>query len=326
MAISWRRSGALVAAFAAGLAAGLLAARPGRPNGPAPRMVEDRGAGIRFTNPLLDCESAAGAGFSELRPFQSRILAVIAQEKALGHISAAAVYFRDLNNGPWFGIDEEMRFSPASLLKVPLMMSYFRWAQGDPAVLSKPLCFERPRGGMTPELPSPRQLQLGRCYPVSELIERMIVDSDNQAAELLFRNLGRRRFEDDYRDLGIEAPSSADFEISVKAYASFFRILFNASYLSRDMSERALELLSRIEFKSGLRAGLPPDIPLAHKFGEREVDGARQLHDCGIVYYPRHPYLLCVMSRGERLIEMDDVMAKVSRATYEEARRQYLRR
>ncbi|MDO8560151.1 MAG: serine hydrolase [bacterium] len=57
--------------------------------------------------------------------------------------------------------------------------------------------------------------------------------------------------------------------MSVKDYASFFRILYNASYLNREQSERALGLMTKTRFRDGIIAGVPAGRPVAHKFGER---------------------------------------------------------
>ena len=58
------------------------------------------------------------------------------------------------------------------------------------------------------------------------------------------------------------------------------------------------------------------NIPVAHKFGERELPNADQLHDCGIVYVPKHPYLLCVMTRGDSLTNLTTVIAGLSEVVY----------
>jgi hypothetical protein len=50
---------------------------------------------------------------------------------------------------------------------------------------------------------------------------------------------------------GVKTPE--DF-LSVKDMATFFRILYNASYLGRENSEYALKLLSQVDFNNGLRA------------------------------------------------------------------------
>ena len=106
--------------------------------------------------------------------------------------------------------------------------------------------------------------------------------------------------------------------MSVYEYSRFFRILYNSSYLNNENSNKALEILSRVDFKSGLVAGTPANITVAHKFGERENGDEKQLHDCGIVYHPENPYLICIMTRGKDFDKLSEVIAELSKITYEE--------
>jgi beta-lactamase class A len=101
----------------------------------------------------------------------------------------------------------------------------------------------------------------------------MIIYSDNSATNLLFNNIDHNALKDVFSDLGLkfdEQTATSDF-ISPKQFSLFFRILFNASYLNRSYSESALELLSQTTFKDGLEAGVPKNIEISHKFGEREL-------------------------------------------------------
>lgn len=63
---------------------------------------------------------------------------------------------------------------------------------------------------------------------------------------------------------------------------------------------------------------MPKDVEIAHKFGQRDVDGVglKQLHDCGIVYHPDGPYLLCVMTRGFDYDILSNVIGEISKRTY----------
>jgi beta-lactamase class A len=147
----------------------------------------------------------------------------------------------------------------------------------------------------------------------------MIIYSDNNAAALVTEVLGKEKIINASREMGVEVPENTDgFSITVKTYSSFFRILFNASYLDRETSEAALGLLAATEFNKGITRDLPSSIKVAHKFGERnfEKEGYVQLHDCGIVYYPEHPYLICVMSRGKNFYNLEDFIATVSKELY----------
>ena len=116
----------------------------------------------------------------------------------------------------------------------------------------------------------------------------MIAFSDNEAKNMILENLDTETLDKIYSDLGIDIPGlrSPDDFMTVKEYSSFFRILYNATYLNKKMSEKALEYLSHSNFSKGLLGKLPADVVVAHKFGERGLadSNTKQLHDCGIIY------------------------------------------
>lgn len=78
--------------------------------------------------------------------------------------------------------------------------------------------------------------------------------------------------------------------------------------------------LAESDFTSGLAAGVPAGTPVAHKFGEREIDlvSLDQIHDCGIVYYSKHPYLLCVMTQGTDINKQISAIKQISSSVYEQ--------
>ncbi|OGR97688.1 MAG: hypothetical protein A2902_02690 [Elusimicrobia bacterium RIFCSPLOWO2_01_FULL_64_13] len=287
-----------------------------------PREV--RQGGFKFINPLLECEDFDPAGNVFLQNFKYKVQEFVDRKTALKSVIHISVYFRDMNNGPTFGINADEGFVPASLLKVPLMMAYFKVAEEDPDVLDQKILYKGPQKKYDIEqYVSPGQtLKKGRSYSVEDLITRMIVYSDNQAAFLVYRKSLLDRL---FTDLGMVAPGSRKprGSITVKEYSSFFRILFNSTYLNRYFSERALSQLSKSEFKEGLLGGVPQDIMVAHKFGERVDKDEKQLHDCGIVYHPRRPYLLCVMTRGDDFEELEGVIRGISALVYQEVDVQY---
>ncbi len=118
--------------------------------------------------------------------------------------------------------------------------------------------------------------------------------------------------------------------MSPKTYSFVFRVLYGATYLSRDSSEKALELLNQTEFTEGIVVGVPDNLPVAHKYGARTTQIAaktnpkeeiKELHDCGIVYYPNHPYLLCVMTQGYDFKTLSNLIKEISSISYEELSR-----
>ncbi len=303
----------------------LSSIRDGQIETASPQIQEQREAGYKLTNPLLDCEYG-GELFKALIPFKNDIESFINQRIAQGQIDYASVYFRDLNNGPWIGINEKEKFIPASLIKVPVMMAAFKKAESDPGFLNKLVYYEKPLNNVpTPYFKPGKEIIPGNKYTIEELIERMIIYSDNNARDLVIMNLGGPKELDDVFILAGNDFSTKDFLVTVRNYASFFRILFNASYLSREMSEKALNILTQDDFHRGLIEGVPSGMVVADKFGEKLAaeDSYKQLHDCGIVYFPNHPYLLCVMTRGNDFEKSADFIADMSKLVYNEIDKQF---
>ncbi|PIS15782.1 hypothetical protein COT62_01860 [Candidatus Roizmanbacteria bacterium CG09_land_8_20_14_0_10_41_9] len=288
------------------------------------KKFELRQGGFKFINPLLECVSEEGFQSSEvvqMKHLTEKYIDSVKDDDSVFHIS---VYFRELNNGPWFGIGEQEKFSPASLLKVPILIAYLKEAESDPSLLLQKVTTKK-IDTLSPLIPSSFQAEVGKSYTIDDLLLRMIAYSDNVAKDSLLGFISGAPLNKVYQDLSIEIPGirTRDDYMSVKSYASFFRILYNASYLNRNMSEKALEFLSQVEFKEGIVAGVPRDVVVSHKFGERGTADSNtlQLHDCGIVYYPSNPYLLCVMTRGSDFEKLKEVIKTISATIYREIKK-----
>lgn len=279
-----------------------------------------------FINPRFACGGSPVIGKGEYRELRTRLQAYIAEEKDAGKLSEISIYFRDLDAGPTMGIDERKDYIPASLLKLPLAMTYYDMADDGTGESLDTLVRYTGETSVPDQTFRPDDaIQVGKSYTIEKLIEHMILYSDNAAAESLFEHLNDSgamdRLSETYRDLGIvDAGSDLTLEaVNAKGYSSIFRQLYNVSFLSAGSSEKLLVLLAKSTFKDGLVAGVPGEVKVAHKFGERySEDGVKQLHDCGIIYYPDNPYLLCVMTKGWDFSALEGVIATISRDVYNE--------
>ncbi len=153
----------------------------------------------------------------------------------------------------------------------------------------------------------------------------MIIDSDNAATYTLIDHIRPEALTSVFNELGLESPDlvKGTYTISAKDYSLFFRVLYNATYLGRKNSERALGLLAQASFKDALVAGIPTETVVAHKYGTRStlINGTivnPELHDCGIVYKPEHPYFLCVMTRGSTMPGLKKTIGDISALVYKE--------
>jgi hypothetical protein len=112
--------------------------------------------------------------------------------------------------------------------------------------------------------------------------------------------------------------------LKVKSYAAIFRILYNGTYLNKENSARALTYLTKLEFSKGIRAAVPADVLVAHKYGSRDEFDAKgnstniQLHHFGIVYHKQKPFLIGIMTRGGKKEVREKIIYDLSKLTYDE--------
>jgi beta-lactamase class A len=262
-------------------------------------------------NPLLEYTTADNQYMTLSNDIAGRITASIQQ----GLATDVGVFFQDLNSGQWAGYNQSKKFSPASLLKVPVMMTYFRLAETTPDILNTKIRYDGSFDDNAQENIKPlKTLQAGESYTVNDLLRFMIQYSDNNADELLFSTgLSTDDFNKIYTDFGVVVPTSTSDFMSPRLYSRFFRVLYNSTYLDETMSQRALDLLAHADFPQGITAGVPENVTVAQKFGEHEFDSSvKELHNCGIVYNPSHPYVLCVMTKGDDFTKLTSVINTVS--------------
>ena len=122
-------------------------------------------------------------------------------------------------------------------MKVTLMISYLKWWEEEPNLMN-----QRTKITETVQLnqliPPEKKLEVGKEYAIKDLLYYLIVYSDNTASTILFSNISPERQNKTFSELGIPVPGQdPNYSLTVKEYASFFRVLYNASYLSKRSSE-----------------------------------------------------------------------------------------
>jgi len=283
----------------------------------------------KYINPILAIDTPNKQSIKN-NSVALELQGLIDKAKRDGKITHASVYFRDIEPGLWVGINEDAKFSPGKLLKIPIMITYYKLAESDPSILDEKITFRA--NGVVEEdlLGTPKSLEEGKAYTIDQLIDAMIVDSDDSAANLLFDHVDKDQMNEIFSDLGIdfkETKGTQDY-ISLKLYSLFFRVLYNSTYLNREYSEKALSVLVRVTSDlSGLGALLPKNVNFANRQGAHQIgDGANksfEMYDCGIVYYPAHNYLICASATSNNFDSLKDFLAEIGSRVYTEVKYQY---
>jgi beta-lactamase class A len=277
-----------------------------------------------LTNQSLDC-AHFDARVDQLQALDAKLQAATDQYVKDKRATRVSVFVRGLLTRQFADSNENDTFAPASLLKLPLMIAYYKIAQLEPTILDSKLTYTESGtlNDNTQDMVPQNKLAVGQQYTVEQLIEDMIENSDNNSTSVLLSHMDPQIFDNTLIDLGLKIPAGGtevDF-VTAKTYAGIFSQLYNASYLNRDYSQKALELMSKSVF-AALSKGLPPGTVVADKFGERQVenpDGTvakRELHDCGIIYEKgARPYTLCIMTEGPDFTQLESVIKDISKIT-----------
>lgn len=232
--------------------------------------------------------------------------------------STFGVYFEYLPTGTSIGVNERYEVYAASLFKLPVIMTYYRWKErtgrnDDPKLIVKESELDSNFGNLWKK---------GAGYKIrlSEAVRLAIIESDNTAARVIVSYLKEEEdFKAVYEGLDIDLKTdSAGTLLTAKSYSSILKALYFSAVLNKDDSNEILNLLTKTNFPDKLAAGVPQSIPVAHKIGnyigENENDLAYS--DCGIVYVPRRPYILCMVSVSNEDVARER-MQSISRIVYD---------
>lgn len=278
-------------------------------------MKQYRLRNARLSQPLLMTDLPNEDAY--LKNLKIQVSDLIAQKESSGELQNASVYLRQLNDGSWMSVNSSLQFAPGSMLKVAILITYLKMKESDPDLFEKKLLLTAQMIPDKKQFVEEYHLPPGR-YTIQELIYAMIVKSDNYATFLLNQYIDHAVIENLFTDLDLKKPqiNASAYPMTSGEFGRFFRVLYNASYLSNKDSEYALDLLSKSEYKNGILSGLPEGLKTAHKFGESGDGTVFELHESAIVYLENKPYLLIIMTRGKDMSKLPAVLQQVSGTVY----------
>lgn len=236
------------------------------------------------------------------------------------------LYFEYLPSGTSIGINENFRFASASLMKLPVAMAIYKGIETGHLGFDTVLTVAPEQVNL--ETGSLGKKGAGTRVTVDDAVRLSLIESDNTANQILADQLPTGVLQHVFESLDLPIVTKGiEVLTTPRNYSSILRSLYLSSYLQKNYSNRLLSLLSRAEFLTGIRGGVPPAVPVAHKYGVYYHDmqtpnpASDQIimafSDCGIVYLPKRPYMLCVMTRHFTPEQAERHMNHVSQAIYQ---------
>lgn len=227
-----------------------------------------------------------------------------------------AMYYHPLEGGCTQMMNENEPMIAASVIKIPIMVEAFRqFESGEHSPEEIHVLRDEEK---KPSCGALNRMHAGLEVTLRDLVELMIVLSDNTATNILIDLLGIERVNETMRGLGLKATVLRRKLFDSVGAANGLRntvgardigILLEKMYAGELVSEAASREMLDILRSQRLNGKMPffiksRGIACAHKTGED--DGIT--HDVGIVF-SQHPFVLCMLSNDtdvptfERLIQ-----------------------
>ena len=282
------------------------------------KMYRKSGA-FKYAHPLIMSDNLNESSCME--DLKVTVNNVIEKNVNSNKLGMASVYIRNLNDGEWISMNDDEKFNPGSLFKLPVFISYLKWSELKPDLMSTKITYSENQSKVpSHSYQQTTLLQDGMSYDIKFLLEQMIIHSDNKATFLLNNYMNQDVLKQVFNDLEMQMPDLHDrsYAISTKDYSKFLRVLYNGDYLNAANSEYALSVLSKSTFNDGLKQGVPQDVEIARKFGEfGDKLGNKQLHESGIIYNGESPYLITIMTRGKDIKDLSMIISEISKNVFQ---------
>lgn len=253
-------------------------------------------------------DDPSGVGLLAMSTSKLHALAPELAKLAWSTPGLVAISVGDLRSGRAISVNGEVNLPAASTIKIPVMVEVFRQiAVGRFALSKKMSLLDRDRDcGYGDLCTAPVDAQ----YRVSALLVAMIDDSDNTAANMLIRLVGRQSINRTMAGLGLSQTRLSD---SIRSDGDIRGLRTSADDMLRLLTmiaagrvvdarscDEMLAILAGQRHNDLLPEPLPKSVVVAHKTGTLHDT----LNDVGIVELDGAPYVICVFAT--HLADLDD--------------------
>lgn len=233
------------------------------------------------------------------------------------------VAVKNFATGETFFINENFVFPQGSAIKIPILIEVLKQAgEGKFRLTDKIKIEKRQQVGGSGVL---KEFGDGLSeLSIYDLAVLMITVSDNTATNILIDLVGMENVNKTLEKLGLkqtklqrkmirpDASARGEENLSTPFEAmKLMEMLYKGEVVDKNISNQVIEILKK-DKEANLNKYLPSDIKIANKPGG--IEGVNC--EWGIVYLPRHPYVIVVMS-NYNLKSAGETIAQISKIVYE---------
>lgn len=166
----------------------------------------------------------------------------------------------------------------------------------------------------------------GEEFTYEELIDFMMIKSDNTAANILIEKFGFNDINNKIKTLGckdselnrkmMDSPSinsGLKNYVSVDDLALVLEKLYRGEAVSSEYDKKMMDIMKANEQKNKIAGKLPQQVIVANKSG----DYYEVTNDAGIIYTEEVSYIFCVTAKGNNIERQNQVIADLSKSIYD---------
>lgn len=237
------------------------------------------------------------------------------------HSYDLGLYFEYLPTGSSVGHNSDKEMKLASLSKVPVVMAVYNEMEQGKIKPGQMIAIRQEH--LSDEFGSLYKRGAGSTVSLEEAVSLALRESDNTAANALASLLQGNAFEDVFDQFDLPKKVVDTYPVlTPKSYSSMLRSLYLSTYINKEHSSHVLSELAKSVFADKLPAGVDKNITVAHKIGVLDDRNGpiNTFSDCGIIYVPNRPYLLCIVMTGDEELA-NKAMSELSRIAYDYVRK-----
>jgi beta-lactamase class A len=231
------------------------------------------------------------------------------------------------------------QYRAASLIKVPLAIAFLQGVEKGKLSLDAILTLDDSSKVLdgSSQHGSIDKSEIGTQFLADAVLDEAMTKSDNSATNMLIEYAGmdavNQLMEKKGYRMTVLARKMADSEAKKRGeenytcpqdIVSMFDALHRGEILPDKYCKKLLEIMGKSVFEDKLTRDLPDDIVVPRKGGVvgefRDAEGKVypvSVHDAGVVYAPKSPYVIAVFTEGMEKDAAKDFIAKTSRKVFD---------
>lgn len=231
-----------------------------------------------------------------------------------------SLYYRPLDGGCAMNYHENEPMLAASVIKIPIMVEAFR--RFEEGTLSPDAVHILREEEKMPSCGALNRMHAGLEVTLRDLVDLMIVLSDNTATNILIDLLGIDNVNATMRSLGLvkstlrrklfdAAGHAAGIEnhVTAREMGMLLEMMYRGELISEKASAEMIEILKNQKLNGKMPFYLKPrGIVSAHKTGE----DTGITHDVGIVF-SRKPFVMCMLSNQTEVPAYERLIQEIAR-------------